>query len=622
MTTDSDRRPPENESFEALLEFLKRSRGFDFTGYKRSTLLRRTQKRMQALGIESHEEYMDRLEVDPGEFKELFDTILINVTSFFRDRDAWDALARRVLPASLAERPDGQGFRVWCAGAASGEETFTTAMVLAETLGLDGFRDRVKIYATDVDDDALAEARAGVYPAKALEAVPEELRERYFESDSGRYTFSQDLRRVVIFGRHDLVQDAPISRVDLLVCRNTLMYFNAELQKRVLANFHFAMKETGILFLGKSEMMMTRTDLFEPIDLKRRLFKKVPKAVPLRDRLAVPEPALLASEGASDLLRDAGFETAPTAQIVLDGEGRVALANQEARRLFNLAPADVGRLVQDLPLSYRPLELRSRLEEAHAKGARVTAGDIPWGNGDDVRYFDVEILPLAQEEGRIAGASVTFTDVTRFKELRDELDTSRHQLESAYEELQSTVEELETTNEELQSTNEELETTNEELQSTNEELETMNEELQSTNEELETTNDELRIRTSELNQSNYFLESILASLQIGVAVVDGDLSVRLWNRKAEDLWGLRGDEVRGEHLLNLDIGLPLDTLRPDFRAALRAREEREVKVAATNRRGRGIDCLVRVLPLGGDASHADGAVVLMQELPPAGADGG
>ena len=267
-------------AFEALLEHVKTSRGFDFTGYKRSSLMRRVDRRMAQVGVASYVDYLDRLELQGDEFTSLFNTILINVTSFFRDAEAWQHLSQEVLPALLARKPVSQPLRVWSAGCASGEEAYTLAIVLAELMGLAEFRDRVKIYATDVDEEALAHARQAGYTEREVRGIPPELLERYFDQTGGRFVFRKDLRRSVIFGRNDLVQDAPISRIDLLVCRNTLMYFNAETQSRILTRFHFALASAGILFLGKAEMLLGHGTLFAPVDLKRRMFRKASHELP------------------------------------------------------------------------------------------------------------------------------------------------------------------------------------------------------------------------------------------------------------------------------------------------------------------------------------------------------
>ncbi|HEY9905504.1 MAG TPA: protein-glutamate O-methyltransferase CheR [Candidatus Sericytochromatia bacterium] len=278
--------PSSDLAFEALLNYLKLSRGLDFTGYQRPSLMRLMKQRMLKVGVESYSEYLDYLEVNSIELTHLLDALLLNVTTFFRDPSAWESLAEDVIGRILASKQDNEPIRIWSAGCASGEEAYTLAIVLAEALGAEEFRSRVKIYATDLDEDALTHGRLASYTPRQLRDVPDQLRDKYFDAGKTVYTFRQELRRAVIFGRHDLIQDAPISRLDLLVCRNTLMYFTAQTQARILARFHFALKDTGFLFLGKAEMLLTHGNLFSPIQLKHRIFSKMPK-VSRRDRYSV-----------------------------------------------------------------------------------------------------------------------------------------------------------------------------------------------------------------------------------------------------------------------------------------------------------------------------------------------
>ena len=482
--------------FERLLEYVRDTRAFDYTGYRRPTLVRRFEKRMQAVGATGWAGYRRYLEQHPEEFGELFDAILINVTGFFRDKETWDVVSAEVIPSLVDARDASAPIRVWSAGCSSGEEPFTISMLFAEALGEETYKRRVKIYATDVDDEALARARDASYTAKELGDVPAELRERYFQPANGGLAFRRDLRRSVVFGRNDLHKDAPMSRVDLLVSRNTLMYFSPEIQERVLSNFHFALNQGGYLVVGKAETLQSGRRLFAPHDLKRRIFVKDGSAEPA---FHVPEPA-----------------------------------------------------------------------------------------------------------------AVPLLVATAHRVLEEQLERARRDLQAAHEELQSTVEELETTNEELQSTNEELETTNEELHSTNETLEAMNEELQSTNEELEAMNDELRERTDDTLRANAFLTSVLASIQQAVIVVDSELRVIAWSSRATELLGLRDDEVEGQHLLNLDVGLPVRTLREPIRNVLGGTDDAPVVVEGHDRRGRPVRYTVGFAPLAGrEPDSTAGAILLL-----------
>ena len=496
----------DGERVEDLLQYLKTSRGFDFTAYRRSSLVRRIQKRLQTVSLPSYDAYQGYLENHPEEFSLLFNTILINVTNFFRDAEAWKFVATEIVPRILADTSADNAIRVWSAGCASGEEAYTLAMILVDQMGVDQFRRRVKIYASDLDEEALTQARHATYSAQHVQDVPPEQLKRYFERVEDRYVFHQDLRRAVIFGRHDLVHDAPIARVHLLVCRNTLMYFTREVQTKVLGRFHYSLQNGGYLFMGRAELLLTHGGLFAPVQLKSRVFSKAMNHN--------------AREHIGPLQRE---------------EASVATADDDQLHALTLENDSVARVM-----------LR-------------TGGTLP----------------------------------------------------------QATNEELETMNEELQATNEELDATNEELQSTNEELETMNEELQATNEELETTNTQLRLRSDELNHANAFLASIVAGLEFGVVVVDPRVQVVAWNHRSEDMWGLRADEVQGRHLMNLDIGLPVEQLsRPIHSVLSQDTTHAELSLDCVNRRGRSVRCDIRANPLLAQSGEILGVILLMEERAP------
>lgn len=600
---------PDTNQLNELLEFIRDNRGFDFTGYKRSTLVRRLNKRMHDAGVGSYTDYRDLLEADVDEYTKLFDTILINVTGFFRDPDVWDYLSSDIIPAIVARDEE---IRLWSAGCSSGQEAYSLAIAFAEALGLEAFTERVKIYATDVDDEALAQARRAIYPKRSLESMNDDIRERYFEPVTGGFAFRSDLRRRAIFGRLDLMADSPISRLDLLTCRNTLMYFNSAAQKQILRRLHYALRDSGVLVLGKAEMLMTNGARFVPVNVAHRVFRSRPGSRAAGGTLTPTDIARTLSAEAMRhrQLRDMAFESDDSAKVLVDGEGTIVQISAAARAMFGLSPRDEGRPLRDLELSYRPVELRSMIDQASSTGMPVRRAAVEQLTApDNTRYFDVAVQPIKFQDGGPFGAAITFSDVTEFVRLRQELEISRQRLNTAYEELQSTNEELETTNEELQSSNEELETTNEELQSTNEELETTNEELQSINEELEAMNEELRIRSGELDQMATFLTGVLASVPAAVIVLDADLRVRTWNRNAEDLWGLRTEEVLGEAFFGLDLGLPTGPLRDPVRLCLDgSTEERLDGLPAVNRRGQPITCAVSCTRL---ADSGAGVVLLI-----------
>jgi two-component system CheB/CheR fusion protein len=609
----------QDRDFDELLLMMKESRGFDFTGYKRSTLERRINRRIAVVGLSSFAEYRDYLELQPEEFSQLFDSMLINVTGFFRDPLAWQALQERVIPELLSAKGAKTPVRVWSAGCATGEEAYTLAIVLAEAMGADQFRERVKIYATDLDEDALQQARAGTYEAGALADVPEELVDTYFEPAGTKRAFHRDLRHQVIFGRNDLTHDAPISRVDLLAARNTLMYFNAETQANIVRRFHFALSYPGYLFLGKAEMLLNHSDRFQPVDLRKRLFRKASPTIMMESGPLANWSDAASREQFGDRLESAALMSGPAVQLAIDLADKLRVANSAAEALFNLRPRDLGRPFQDLEVSYRPVELRSRIDQVRKELRPIELHDVEWmrpGSGEP-GYYDISVVPLFGAPGDLIGVGVSFVDVTRYRRVRDELAYANTELERAYEELQSLNEELETTNEELQSTNEELETTNEELQSTNEELETMNEELQSTNDELQVINEELRGRTEELDQTNSFLGSVLRSLGSAVIVLTEDLRVRVWSPGAEDLWGLRPEEAESRDVLSLDIGLPTAEIAPWLRGVLVGSGESStssIDLSALNRRGKTVELRVAASPMRSEEGVISGLILVIDQV--------
>lgn len=265
----------EDSNFETLLNYLRQKHHFDFTNYKREGLMRRICYRMQQLSISDFSKYNDYLEVDSEEFVNLFNIIENNLTYFFRDIDDWYYLSNQIIPQIIASKSSEEPIRTWSAGCSSGQETYTLAMLLAEVLGLEQFHQRVQIYGTDIDQEALNQARQGSYFSDQVTNVPGSLLNKYFERADDCYVFRRDLGNSIFFYRRNMIEDPPLSRMDLLLCRNTLIYFNLEAQTKVLMRFHFSLKDSGFLFLGKSEMA-PNLDLFSSVNLHHRIFAKVP----------------------------------------------------------------------------------------------------------------------------------------------------------------------------------------------------------------------------------------------------------------------------------------------------------------------------------------------------------
>lgn len=341
-----------------------------------------------------------------------------------------------------------------------------------------------------------------------------------------------------------------------------------------MSRFYFALKEDGVLVLGKAEMTTGYGRAFVPVDVKRRVFSRGNRHE-TRDRL-IPAARSGDHDAVGEVnnharLREMTFEASSVAQIMVDRVGVLILANARARELFGIQQSDLGRPLQELDLSWKPVQLQVLLDQAVRDQRQVKLNGIPWQTLGDQMYLDVVITPLLENGTRLLGAGVHFFDVTREKMLRNEVEQ----------------------------TNQELETAIEELHSTNEELETTNEELQSTNEELSATNDELRTRTSEVNRLNRFLETLMASVRASVMVLDQSLRVQLWNRQSYEMWGLPAAEVAGTPFLGADIGLPRDTQAPALMSCLRGRSDmQEFEIDAVNRRGRTIRCRVTITPMG------------------------
>jgi two-component system CheB/CheR fusion protein len=601
----------EVQTLKDLVHTLAEERGLDLRGYKFTTLERRIRRRMQLVNVGSYAEYLDYIRKDPTETAKLLDTVLINVTRFFRDIQAWDALAQDVLPAMFKNRPPGSAFRVWCAGCATGEEPYSVAILLSELLGPKIKDYEIKIYATDNDESALNIARRAEYARESLRGVRPEIKEKYFTGQP-IMRVARDVRRMVIFGKSNLLADAPISHVDLLLCRNLLIYFDATAQTHIMGRLRYALNDGGVLFLGKSESQLKLNGEFIPINQRWRIFQ----------RRATTVPGWTENSGKKDMepdLKDKAHQelerlklyyetvlaTLEPGVLVLDGNDTVITENDKILKLWEFSNKLMGHKLQETELWNRCPELAQYMEESRVPAPKTVRFDCRATQNTSVT---VTIKPILSSSaaGRV-GTLIYMENVTS----RVTLQSTIQELETTAEELQSTNEELETTNEELQSTNEELETTNEELQSTNEELETTNEELQSLNEELETTNEELSSRTRELDEVNARYSEMMERMPWPVLLVNHDALVYMFNSAAQKLFGFAHPSEKGMKLQEL----PLDNkarhaMLRRYRAVIQFGKKSHIKSfhLTTNRFSGVVD--VHFTPLSTDTGH--GVIVMFQ----------
>ena len=565
LDDDGDVPDAERAAFRRLLDMLHTEHRFDFREYKTVSLLRRIRARMSHVRVEGFDTYIDYLRVHTQEAAALFNSILVNVTGFFRDPEAWQVLRTEALSALVSAGITAGRLRIWSAGCSTGEETYSAAITLADALGPHAAELDVKIYATDIDDEAVVTARQAVYRIDQLRDVPGDMLERHFTPEGHGFRVRRELRRWCVFGRHNLTQDPPLPQISLLICRNLLIYFKSPLQERLLARFHYALREGGVLFLGRSESIMTLARGFVPISQKWRVFRRSSDLALLPDlptrRLDLAPPGelrgLTATAPEPPRITAGGIVRALPYPVMLIGlDDAVREWNEAASALYEIPSENaIGRQFRDLDISYRAEGLSARIEDVKRSVVGVRLENVMFSrrSGETV-HVDFWVARVFDERSRSAAILVAALDNTAVARFRDEIVRLGEQHATATEELQSTNEELETTNEELQSTNEELETTNEELQSTNEELVTTVDELQAANAELAT-------RSAELRRLVVAHAAVLNSATDALVVLDHGFTVTAWNPAAERLFGVRASAAVGRDFFTLPLGIQPDRAR-------------------------------------------------------------
>ena len=565
---------PAATALKRLLMMVKQQSRIDFSGYKENTLWRRIERRMAANHLMQFDDYLQQVERDPEELEKLAKDILISVTAFFRDSEAFAHL-KETLRSIVSTKQPGDEIRIWVPGCATGEEAYSIAIMLAEVMGGNAGMFKIQIFATDIDNEAMSVARKGIYVEGALAELDPSVMSRYFLIQRGRYEIARPIRDMVVFARQDLVLDPPFLRLDLISCRNVLIYLKNELQAKVLATFHYGLKPGGYLFLGKSEGIFQQETLFTPIDKVHRLFRRqtgegrpTPIITRLPDFSALPEVRRTNSE---QRLLDGAIRHYVPAAVLISSMGDILHVHGNVADFLSVSPGKPSLNLQHMIRR----ELRTDLQLLHHQAEKSKGSAFgrprPIGKGESAHHVRLAVHPL---DPGIASQYylVCFEDVPQtekvgagetapLSESRQDMSQLEDELVSTRERLQTVIEELETSNEELQALNEEVQAANEELQSSNEELEAANEELQSTNEELTTVNEELQIRSAELSEALNSVERIQNSVGFPILVINQYQRLMRFNSPAAAVFSLSKNS----------LGQPISALRlppgmPDFSA--------------------------------------------------------
>jgi two-component system CheB/CheR fusion protein len=618
-----------------LVSLLRNASGIDFTHYKPPTIRRRLQRRMVLLKMTDVAQYLRHLQTDSAEAQQLSQDILIHVTRFFRDPDSFQALGAEVFPDITASRSSDTPIRIWVPGCSTGEEAYSVAISVLEHLGEEAASIPVQIFATDVSEAAIDHARVGVYPQTiAADVSPERLR-RFFSKSDGNYRITKVVRDLCVFARQDLTRDPPFSKLDLVVCRNVLIYLAPTLQRKLLNVFHYSLRPSGYLMLGHAETTGPYTDLFAIANKRHRIYRK--KADGRNPTVAFPVDfatgrGQVAGRKPSEPRVSTSFQTAAQRVllerfappgVVVDDELRIVQFIGHTGRYLEPAPGDANLTLPKMVRDGLLHGLRTAFQQARREGVATRRSGLHVRfNGHDIEVT-LEVIPIGESTSRERHHLVLFQETAALEHKRTVgagkgADKARNrstdgrllkleeELAASRDYLQSIIQELEAANEELQSANEEILSSNEELQSTNEELDTAKEELQSTNEELNTVNEELHGRNEELSRSNSDLLNLISSVEVALVIVENDLRIRRFTPKAERLL----------NLISSDVGRPIGHIKPNIECpdlesliheAINSAllQEREVK----DQHGRPLSMQIR--PYKSVDNRIDGAVIAL-----------
>ena len=620
------------DDLQAILALLRARTNHDFRCYKRGTLTRRIHRRIGLLQVDGYAGYLALLREDAGEAKALLRDLLIGVTSFFRDPEAWKELEELVLERILALKDRNDHLRVWVPGCSSGEEAYSLAMLITEVQNRLGVSCPVQIFASDIDEAALEVARNGVYPESILADIPQQRLRRFFESEEENYRVrvTKHIRDLVVFANQNLVRDPPFSKLDLISCRNLLIYLDTSIQKRVISLLHFSLNEGGYLFLGSSESVAHQDDLFEAVSKKSRIYRRIgvnirhalgfpllPGDEERRERKVQGLPREPKSGSVTALAHEILLQEYAPAAVIVNRRGEAAYYHGPISRYLEIVPGEPTRNIAEQAKEGLRLKIRSALQRAIRENKVMrTSGRI---RAEASRpAVAILVRPLDKPNSAEDLLLVTFEDIQMpetaaaqsiGEQLPEEMQQLEYELTTTREDLQSTIEELETSNEELKASNEEVMSMNEELQSTNEELETSKEELQSLNEELSTVNNQLQDKVQDLEAANNDMANLLDSTSIATLFLDRKLQVRRFTPSITRLFHLIPGDV-GRHLEDIALRFRNGDLMGLARRVLANLQPVEKTVLSED----GGSFLCRILPYRTFDDHIDGVVLTFIDI--------
>ena len=625
-------------SLEKIIILLRSQTRHDFSLYKKNTIYRRIERRMSIHQIEKISNYVKYLRETPHEIELLFKELLIGVTSFFRDSAAWDALKTQAIPKIIANHPSGGVLRAWTVGCSTGEEAYSLAIVFREVIEtLKPPRNfKLQIFATDLDNDAIDKARTGLYPSNITADVSPERIKRYFEKDERGYRISRAIRETVVFAPHNVIMDPPFTKLDILVCRNLLIYMEQELQKKLIPLFHYSLNPGGILFLGSAETLGFNSNLFEAIDVKSRLFRQLHQGIrpewldfpssfstlPCIPDIAMPQEKSTTSETNMKAIIDQILiqQFAPAA-VLTNEKGDIIYFSGQTGKYLEPAAGKANLNIFAMAREGIRYELNILFSNVLRQKGELTKKGLTIGTNGGKQIVNVTVKLLDNPESLKNLVMVIFTDVSMRRSSADKKHKQhtegsdsmslplQEELKQAKDEILTIREEMQTSQEELKSANEELQSSNEEMQSTNEELTTSKEEMQSLNEELQTVNHELQSKVADLSQANNDMRNLLNSTEIATLFLDDELNIRRFTNRTITIFKLIETDI-GRPITDIVTDLQYPDLSADAREVLRTLVFSEKQVSAID--GRWFT--VRIMPYRTLENRINGLVMTFNEI--------